>query len=50
MAGIKDIRHGVKLLNGIKRMCLSNVACVRVKIREIELIRIDRVVRQECFP
>ena len=34
---------GVKLLNGIKRIYVNSLVCVRVKVGESGFFRIDRV-------
>ena len=40
---------GGKLLNGIKRMYVDSLACVRFKWGESERFRIDSGVRQGCI-
>ena len=40
---------GVKLLNGIKRMYVNSLTCVRAKESETEGFRIDSGVRQGCI-
>ena len=39
----------VKLLNGIKSVNVSSIACVKVKECESECFRIDSGVRQGCI-
>ena len=39
---------GGKLLNGIKRMYVNSLACIRVKGGESKSFRIKRDVRQNC--